>query len=77
NINISLSAYRNRFNGNHDNGVYFNINLPWRDRATISYNSVINKEGNSHNVSYFDRIDDNNNYRLSAGVSSRGKPSAD
>ncbi|AVA39242.1 PapC/FimD family outer membrane usher protein [Proteus mirabilis] len=77
NINISLSAYRNRFNGNHDNGVYFNINLPWRDRATISYNSVINKEGNSHNVSYFDRIDDNNNYRLSAGVSSRGKPSVD
>ena len=28
--------------------MYFNINLPWRDRATISYNSVINKEGNSH-----------------------------
>ncbi|WP_235410126.1 fimbria/pilus outer membrane usher protein, partial [Proteus terrae] len=38
---------------------------------------VINKHGNSHNVSYFDRLDDNNNYRLGAGLSSRGRPSAD
>lgn len=77
NINLSLSAYRNRFNGNNDNGVYLNVSMPWNDKATISYNTVINRGGNSHNLSYFDRIDDNNNYRLGAGVSSRGKPSAD
>lgn len=47
------------------------------DRATISYNTVINKSGNSHNVSYYDRIDDNSSYRVGAGVSSNGKPSAD
>lgn len=77
NISFNLSAYRNKFNGNNDNGVYVNISMPWSDRATISYNTVINKGGNSHNVSYFDRLDDNNNYRLGAGLSSRGRASAD
>ncbi len=77
NINVNLSAYRNKFNGNNDDGVYLNVSMPWSDRATISYNTVINKHGNSHNVSYFDRLDDNNNYRLGAGLSSRGRPSAD
>lgn len=77
NININLSAYRNKFNGENDDGVYLNVSMPWSDKATISYNTVINKNGNSHNVSYFDRLDDNNNYRLGAGLSSRGRPSAD
>ncbi len=77
NINFSLSAFRNKFNGTNDNGVYMNVSMPWGDRATISYNTVINKSGNSHNVSYYDRIDDNSSYRVGAGVSSNGKPSAD
>lgn len=77
NININLSAFRNRFNGARDNGVYVNVTMPWSDRATISYNTFVNKNGNSHNASYFDRIDDNNNYRISAGVSSRGRAATD
>lgn len=77
NINLSLSAFRNKFNGTNDNGVYMNVSMPWSDRATISYNTVINKHGNSHNVSYYDRIDDNSSYRVGAGLSSNGKPSAD
>lgn len=77
NININVSAFRNKFNGTNDNGVYMNVSMPWSDRATISYNTVINKHGNSHNVSYFDRLDDNNNYRIGAGLSSRGRPAAD
>ncbi|OBU10331.1 outer membrane usher protein [Morganella psychrotolerans] len=77
NINISLSAYRNKFQSKNDDGVYLNVSMPWGDRATISYNSVINRGGNSHNVSYFDRPDDNNSYRLGTGLSSNGKASAD
>lgn len=77
NINISMSAFRNKFNGTNDNGLYMNVSMPWSDRATISYNTVINRHGNSHNVSYYDRLDENNSYRLGTGISSNGKASAD
>lgn len=29
NINFSLSAFRNKFNGTNDNGVYMNVSMPW------------------------------------------------
>ncbi|HDS3827280.1 TPA: outer membrane usher protein [Morganella morganii] len=77
NINISLSAYRNKYQDKNDDGVYLNISMPLGDRATVSYNSMINRHGNSHNVSYYDRPDDNNSYRLGTGLSSNGKASVD
>lgn len=74
NINVSLNAFRNQYEGKkNDDGVYLNFSMPMGDAATISYNSIINKVGNSHTVSYYDRLDENNSYRLGTGISTRGK----
>lgn len=74
NINVSLNAFRNQYEGKkNDDGVYLNFSMPMGDAATISYNSIINKAGNSHTVSYYDRLDDKNSYRLGTGISTRGK----
>ncbi|WP_419210360.1 outer membrane usher protein [Providencia manganoxydans] len=77
NINVSLNAFRNQYEGRkNDDGLYLNVSLPMGDAATISYNSVINRTGNSHTVSYYDRLDDRNSYRLGTGLSARGKATA-
>lgn len=74
NINVSLNAFRNQYEGKkNDDDVYLNFSMPMGDAATISYNSIINKVGNSHTVSYYDRLDENNSYRLGTGISTRGK----
>ena len=78
NINLSLTAFRNKFeNSKNDDGIYMNISMPWADAATISYNNMITRNGNSHNVSYYDRIDERSNYRVGSGVSSRGRGTVD
>ncbi|WP_232370175.1 outer membrane usher protein [Xenorhabdus lircayensis] len=77
NINVNLSAYRNNFDNKKDDGMYLNLSIPWGESATLSYNGIANRQGNAHTVGYFDRIDDRNNYRISAGTSIGGKASAD
>lgn len=72
NMSVSLNAYRSKFNNTNDNGMYLSFSLPWGDNSTVSYNSSYASSGNSHNVSYFDRIDDHNNYQLSAGSTGDG-----
>lgn len=76
NLNANLSVYRNEFAGKTDDGAYFNISMPWGDGGTISYNSVFNGRRNSHTASYYNRLDENNSYRLGAGLSMDGKASA-
>ncbi|MDR0218425.1 MAG: outer membrane usher protein [Enterobacteriaceae bacterium] len=76
-IYANLSAYRNNFENKKDDGMYFGLSIPWGESATVSYNGTVERQGNSHSVSYFDRIDDRNNYRLSAGSSTRGRARAD
>ncbi len=78
NINISLTAFRNKFeNSKNDDGVYMNLSMPWADAATVSYNNMITKSGNSHNVNYYDRIDDRSTYRVGTGLSTRGRGTVD
>ncbi|AYA42312.1 outer membrane usher protein [Xenorhabdus nematophila] len=77
NISVSLSAYRNNFDNKKDDGAYLNLSIPWGDSSTFSYGGMVNRQDNAHTVSYFDRIDDRNNYRISAGSSMGGRASAD
>ncbi|WP_408673384.1 outer membrane usher protein [Xenorhabdus szentirmaii] len=77
NININLSAYRNNFDNKKDDGVYLGFSIPWGDRGTLSYSGNLNRQGNTNNVGYFDRLDDRNNYRISAGNNIDGKASVD
>ncbi|MDX7998965.1 outer membrane usher protein [Xenorhabdus sp. Reich] len=76
NMNVSLSAYRNNFDNKKDDGMYLNLSVPWGESGTLSYNGMVNRQGNAHTVGYFDRIDDRNNYRISAGTNMAGKASA-
>ncbi|PHM55481.1 outer membrane usher protein [Xenorhabdus hominickii] len=77
NINVNLSAYRNNFDDKKDDGMYLGLSIPWGESGTISYSGIVNRQGNSHRASYFDRIDDRNNYRISAGTSIDGKVTTD
>ncbi|MBH3071697.1 outer membrane usher protein [Serratia marcescens] len=72
NLSLSLSAYRNRYNERNDDGAYLSLSVPWGNGATLSYNTTINRDDNSHRVGYYDRIDERSNYQLSAGGARSG-----
>ncbi|WP_346825464.1 outer membrane usher protein [Serratia inhibens] len=72
NLSVSLSAYRNRYNETNDDGIYLGLSMPWGNGATLSYNTTVNRNDNTHRVGYYDRIDEHNNYQLSAGSSRSG-----
>ncbi|MBH3259842.1 outer membrane usher protein [Serratia marcescens] len=72
NLSLSLSAYRNQYNGRQDDGGYLSLSMPWGGNATLSYNATVNRNDTTHRVSYYDRIDDRSTYQLSTGASRRG-----
>ncbi|OKP51958.1 fimbrial assembly protein [Serratia marcescens] len=72
NLNLSLSAYRNRYNDTNDDGVYLSLSMPWGNGATLSYNSTVNRNDTTNRVGYYQRIDEHNNYQLSAGSARHG-----
>ncbi len=76
NINLNLSAYRNKYEGKNDDSMYLTLSLPWGNSGTISYNAMVNRKGNSNTVGYYDRINENSSYRLAAGTSIDGKAAA-
>ncbi|CAI1108916.1 Outer membrane usher protein papC precursor [Serratia quinivorans] len=71
NLSLSLSGYRNKYNGSNDDGMYLSLTMPWGSGANISYNTAVNRNDTTHRVGYYDRVDEHNNYQLSVG-SSRG-----
>ncbi|MGE2250077.1 outer membrane usher protein [Serratia marcescens] len=72
NLSLSLSAYRNEYNGTKDDGAYLSLSMPWGDNATVSYNATVNRDDTTHQVGYSDRIDEHNNYQLRVGSSRSG-----
>ncbi|PHM37217.1 outer membrane usher protein [Xenorhabdus innexi] len=76
-IYVNLSAYRNKFDNKKDDGLYLGLSIPWGESGTVNYNGLVNRQGNGHTVSYFNRIDDRNNYRISTGVNTYGRATAD
>ncbi|RNW08454.1 PapC/FimD family outer membrane usher protein, partial [Serratia nematodiphila] len=71
-LSLSLSAYRNRYNERNDDGMYLSLSVPWGNGATVSYNTTLDRNDNTHRVSYYDRIDERSNYQLSAGSARSG-----
>ena len=76
NVSVSISAYRSMYDGLKDDGVYLSLSLPWDNGATLSYNSQYSDGGATRTAGYYDRIDENNNYRIEAGTSSDGRGTA-
>ncbi|MGP3070588.1 outer membrane usher protein [Serratia nevei] len=72
NLNLSLSAYRNRYNDTNDDGMYLSLSMPWGNGATLSYNMTVNRSETTNRAGYYDRIDEHNNYEVSAGNSRSG-----
>ncbi|QQE41013.1 outer membrane usher protein [Enterobacter asburiae] len=72
NINGSLTAYRNKFNGENDDGMYLSFSVPWGESGSLSYNGSVNGDSNSHNLAYFDHLKNGDNYRIAAGGSDDG-----
>ncbi|MDT3254075.1 fimbria/pilus outer membrane usher protein, partial [Serratia sp. root2] len=72
NLSLSLSAYRNEYNGTKDDGAYLSLSVPWGDQSTVSYNATVNRNDTTHGVGYYDRIDEHSNYQLSTGTSRSG-----
>ncbi|MYO56775.1 PapC/FimD family outer membrane usher protein, partial [Salmonella enterica subsp. enterica serovar Kentucky] len=72
NISASLTAYRNKFNGENDDGMYVSVSMPMGDTGTLGLNSSYDADNNSHSLSYFNRLDNGDNYRIAAGGSNDG-----
>ncbi|MEM8266818.1 fimbria/pilus outer membrane usher protein, partial [Morganella morganii] len=53
NLSLSLSAYRNRYNETNDDGMYLSLSMPWGNGATLSYNTTVNRNDNTHRVGYY------------------------
>ncbi|WP_447879502.1 outer membrane usher protein [Serratia fonticola] len=72
NLSVSLSGYHSRYNKINDDGIYLSFSVPWGNNANVSYNMASNRNNISHRVSYYNRLDDHNNYQLSTGRSKSG-----
>lgn len=72
NVNLSLTGYRNKYNGTNDDGMYVSLSLPWGNSGTISYNGTLNKENSSNQVGYYDRLNERDTYQVSTGVARSG-----
>ena len=72
NISTSLTAYRNKFDGVNDDGMYVSVSVPWGDSGSISYNGSMNGDSDTHNMAYYDHLKNGDNYRISAGGSKDG-----
>lgn len=71
-LNLSLTAYRNKFNGTNDDGMYLAITIPWGHSGSISYSGSWDRNDNTHQVGYFGRVNDADSYQISAGSARQG-----
>lgn len=69
NINLSVNAYRSKYNGINDDGMYLSFSIPWGNHGSLSYNTSRYKGGSSNQVSYFASLNETENYQLSVGRS--------
>ncbi|EIS1618865.1 outer membrane usher protein [Salmonella enterica subsp. enterica serovar Sandiego] len=67
NINVSLTAYRNKFNDENDDGAYVSVSLPFGDSGTLGYNATVNGSSSSNRLSYYNRLVNGDNYQIAAG----------
>lgn len=72
NVSLSMTAYRNKYNGVNDDGMYLSLSLPWGNTGSISYNSSWDRTNNTQQASYYDRINDHDTYQVSAGSTRSG-----
>lgn len=72
NLSVNVTAYRNRYRQINDDGMYLSLSAPWGEKGSLSLNSSWDENDNTQRASYYDRIDERNNYQLSTGWSRSG-----
>ncbi|MDI3197832.1 outer membrane usher protein [Serratia ureilytica] len=72
NLSLSLSAFRNKYNGNNDDGMYLSLSLPWGSNGSLSYSGSYSRNDNTHQVGYYDRLNERDTYQMSAGSARSG-----
>ena len=72
NINISLSAYRNKYNETNDDGLYISASMPWGNGANIGYSLQATRDDTVNRATYYDKLSDRTNYQVSAGSTNKG-----
>ncbi|WP_236310209.1 outer membrane usher protein [Pseudomonas gessardii] len=73
NLSVSMTAYKNKSNHASDNGAYLSINIPWGGTGSVSYSASASGGESTHTMSYYDSLDERNQYMLSAGKTSNGE----
>lgn len=71
-LSLSMTGYRNKYNGTHDDGMYLSLSMPWGNSGSISYSNSWNRNDNSHQASYYDRVNGHDSYQVSTGISRSG-----
>jgi outer membrane usher protein FimD/PapC len=72
NLSLSMTGYRNQYNGQNDDGVFLSLSLPWGNSGSISYSGTLDRNDNTHRVSYSDRVGDRGSYQVSTGFTRKG-----
>lgn len=72
-LNLSMTAYRNKYNGSNDDGMYLSLSMPLGGgNSSLSYSGSYDRDANSHQVGYYDRLENGDSYQLNGGKSSNG-----
>ncbi|HEJ7882677.1 TPA: outer membrane usher protein [Serratia marcescens] len=72
NLSLSLTGYRNKYDGINDDGMYLSLSMPWGKGANLSYSASVNRNDSSQRVGYYDRLDEHSNYQLNVGSARNG-----
>ncbi|HHQ4759529.1 TPA: fimbria/pilus outer membrane usher protein [Aeromonas hydrophila] len=71
-VTSSVAAYSTKQGNERDNGLYLSFTVPFGLAKSVGYSVSSNSASTSHNVHFNNRIDDRNNYSLTAGTASKG-----
>lgn len=72
NINASVTAYRNQYNGTNDDGLFLSFSMPWGETASVSSSTAFTRTNTTQTLSYYDRINSRDTYSVTAGSSRFG-----
>jgi len=69
NLSTTVSATRSDYNSRRDNTAYISLSVPLSS-GTLSYNGNLSNSDYSQTAGWFQRLENNDSYRLSAGTRS-------
>jgi outer membrane usher protein FimD/PapC len=72
NLSVSLSGFRNQYNGVNDDGAYLSLSMPFGNSGNVNYSGAFDRNNNTHQVNYYDQIGDHDSYSIGSGYSSNG-----